>query len=140
MQQLILYHDFRSVATKAKAAMNPFGTFVATSPAVPLVVVEMPTFAVAAVPIPSADVSTMAAMVRVVCEIHTHVPAERRRIIIIIIIIVVVVLQLAAHSTRYRTRSCRWYPQTPSTSSRVRLYVAGILCDKPSRRLPDLIR
>ncbi len=91
----MLYHDFRSVATKAKAAMNPFGTFVATSPAVPLVVVEMPAFAVAAVPIPSADV-------RVVCEIHTHVPAARRRIIVIIIIIVVVLLllQLAAHSTR----------------------------------------
>ncbi len=96
-----LYHDFRSVATKAKAAMNPFGTFVATSPAVPLVVVEMPTFAVAAVPIPSADVSTMAAMVRVVCEIHTHVPAARRRIIIVVVVVVVVVvLQLAAHSTR----------------------------------------
>lgn len=97
----ILYHDFRSVATKAKVAMNPFGTFVATSPAVPLVVVEMPTFAVAAGPIPSADMSTMAAMVRVVCEIHTHVLAARQRIIIIfIVVVVVVVLQLAAHSTR----------------------------------------
>jgi hypothetical protein len=43
----------------------------------------------------------MAAMVRVVFEIHTHVLAARRRIIIIfIVVVVVVVLQLAAHSTR----------------------------------------